>query len=125
MTATTLLFLGVAGGVGAAARLLLSSAIHRRARPPWPIAMSIINISGAFVLGLVGGLAESLFLSRHWSLLLGVGLVGGFTAFSTSSFHTLRLLQDHRRWLAILNSFGMIVVSVLAAGLGLWLGRAL
>lgn len=125
MTGLTFVFLSVAGGVGAAARLLLSSAIHRRVRRPWPIAMTIINVSGAFVLGLVGGLAESLLFPRPWGLLLGVGLVGGFTAFSTSSFHTLRLLQDHRRWFAILNSFGMIVVSIVVAGCGLWLGRSL
>jgi CrcB protein len=121
----TLFLLALAGGIGAAARLILSSAIHRRVHQPWPIAMSIINISGAFVLGLALGMVGSAFLPREWNLVLGVGLVGGFTAFSTSSFHTLRLLQDHRRWLAILNSFGMIVASIAVAGAGLWLGRVL
>jgi CrcB protein len=87
--------------------------------------MSIINVSGSFVLGLATGLTAGHVLSEQWSLLIGVGLVGGFTAFSTTSFQTLRLLQERRLWLAFANSFGMIALAVLVAGLGMWLGRAL
>jgi CrcB protein len=52
-------------------------------------------------------------------------MVGGFTAFSTTSFQTLRLLQEHRIWLAIANSFGMLAIAIIVAAIGLWLGRAL
>lgn len=54
---------------------------------------------------------------------IGAGFVGGFTAFSTTSFQTLRLVQEGRWWSAIANSFGMVTLSVVVAGLGLWLGR--
>ncbi|HXD62866.1 MAG TPA: CrcB family protein [Lacisediminihabitans sp.] len=121
----TTCLLAVAGGVGAALRLALNGFVHGRVRPNYPVAMSIINVSGSFVLGLATGLTAGHVLSEQWSLLIGVGLVGGFTAFSTTSFQTLRLLQERRLWLAFANSFGMIALAVLVAGLGMWLGRAL
>ena len=121
----TTCLLAVAGGVGAALRLSLNGFVHRRVRPNYPVAMSIINVSGSFVLGLVTGLVAGRVLPELWGLLIGVGLVGGFTAFSTTSFQTLRLLQERRVWLAVANSFGMIAAAVAVAGLGIWLGRSL
>lgn len=115
----------VGGGVGAALRLTLNSLVHRHVSPSYPVAMSVINVTGSFILGLVFGLAAGRMLPEQWSLFIGVGLVGGFTAFSTTSFQTLRLLQERRVWLAVANSFGMIVVAVIVAGLGVGLGRAL
>ncbi|MEO6944941.1 MAG: CrcB family protein [Lacisediminihabitans sp.] len=124
-TIVTTCLLSVAGGIGAALRLALNGFVHSRVRPNYPVAMSIINVTGSFVLGLVTGLAAGRVLPELWSLFIGVGLVGGFTAFSTTSFQTLRLLQERRVWLALANSFGMIAVAVIVAGLGLWLGRVL
>ncbi|WP_308468492.1 fluoride efflux transporter FluC [Rathayibacter soli] len=124
-TIMTTCLLAVAGGIGAALRLALNGVVHRHVRPNYPVAMSIINVTGSFVLGLVSGLAAGRVLPDQWSLFIGVGLVGGFTAFSTTSFQTLRLLQEGRVWLAVANSFGMIAVAVIVAGLGIWLGRSL
>ncbi len=119
------LLVAVAGGIGAALRLALNGVIHRRVRPEYPIAMTIINVGGSFALGFVTGLVEGRILPEAWAMALGAGLVGGFTAFSTTSFHTLRLVQERRWWSAVANSFGMIALSVVVAGLGLWLGRML
>ena len=121
----TSLLVALGGGVGAALRLSINGAVHRRVRPTYPVAMSLINTIGAFALGLITGLLATHVRPAQWGLGLGLGLVGGFTAFSTTSFHSLRLLQDRRVWAAIANSFGMLAVGVVLAGLGLWLGRSL
>lgn len=121
----TSILVAIGGGVGAALRLSINGAVHRRVRPTYPVAMSLINTVGAFLLGLVTGLLASHVLPEQWGLGLGIGLIGGFTAFSTTSFHSLRLLQDRRILAAIANSFGMLAVAVILAGLGLWLGREL
>lgn len=113
------------GGIGAALRLGVNGAIHRRVRPTYPVALTLINTIGAFLLGLVTGLLSSHVLPGGLGLGLGTGLIGGFTAFSTTSFHSLRLLQDRRVSAAVANSFGMLAVAVILAGLGLWLGRSL
>lgn len=123
MIVTTFL-IAVAGGIGAALRLLLNGVIHRLVATTYPVAMSLINVSGSFVLGLIVGMAGE-GLPEHWSLFIGVGLVGGFTAFSTTSFQTVRLLQTHHSWLAVFNSLGMLAAAIACAGLGIWLGRAL
>ncbi|CAO1649120.1 CrcB family protein [Salinibacterium sp. NG22] len=119
------LFITVAGGLGAALRLAVNAFVHRRIRTNYPVAMSIINISGSFLFGLITGMTAGHFVPEELGLYAGVGMVGGFTAFSTTSFQTLRLLQENRVWLAIANSFGMLAVAVLMAALGLMLGRAL
>jgi len=117
--------MALAGGVGAALRLLLNASVHRRIASTYPVAMSVINVSGSFVLGLVVGLAGGRVMPQSWTVVLGVGLVGGFTAFSTTSFQTLRLLQEHHTVLALLNSFGMLAAAVVVAAIGLWLGAVL
>lgn len=117
------LLVALAGAVGAALRLTVNGLVHRRIRTSYPVAMFIINVAGSFLLGLITGLTVGHVLPEHLALYVGAGMVGGFTAFSTASFQTLRLLQEHRIGLAILNSFGMLAGAVLVAGLGMWLGR--
>jgi fluoride exporter len=124
-TVATTCLAAAGGGVGAALRLGLNGVVHRHVRPNYPVAMTIINVTGSFVLGLVTGLTSRGAVPDRWSLIVGVGLVGGFTAFSTTSLQTLRLVQERRIWLALANSFGMIALAVVMAGLGIWLGRTL
>lgn len=117
------LLVALAGGLGAALRLAVNGLVHRRVRTDYPVAMFVINVTGSFLLGLVTGLAAGHVLPEQLGLYAGVGMVGGFTAFSTTSFQTLRLLQERRIRLAVMNSFGMLVVAVVVAGVGIWLGR--
>ena len=54
--------------------------------------------------------------------MLGGGLMGGFTTFSTASYETVRLALERRSLAALMTGLGMLVVSVACAFLGLWLG---
>ena len=124
---TPLLFLAVAtaGGLGASARFYLDGLVRSRLGGAFPYGTTLINVSGSLLLGLVTGLAMNLLLAPEWSLVLGVGLLGGYTTFSTASFETVRLAQAHRYLAALANGLGMLVTSVSAAALGLWVGLAL
>ncbi|TFC24477.1 fluoride efflux transporter CrcB [Cryobacterium sp. TMT1-3] len=124
---TPLLFLGVAaaGGVGAAARFALDGFVRARLGGAFPYGTTIINVSGSLLLGLITGLALNHLVAPEWSLVLGVGLLGGYTTFSTASFETVRLAQAHRYLAALANGVGMLVASVAAAAFGLWIGLAL
>lgn len=117
------LLVALAGAAGAALRLTVNGLVHRRIRTNYPVAMFIINVAGSFLLGVIIGLTAGHILPEQLGLYAGVGMVGGFTAFSTTSFQTLRLLQERRIALAVLNSFGMLAAAVLVAGLGMGLGR--
>ncbi|WP_104083188.1 fluoride efflux transporter CrcB [Cryobacterium sp. Y11] len=124
---TPLLFLAIAGagGVGAAARFSLDGLVRSRLGGAFPYGTTIVNVSGSLLLGLVTGLAMNHLLAPEWALVLGVGLLGGYTTFSTASFATVRLAQDHRYLAALATGIGMLVASVAAAAFGLWVGLAL
>ncbi|GGC99050.1 hypothetical protein GCM10011512_27450 [Tersicoccus solisilvae] len=121
------LFLGIAasGGVGAALRFVVDGLVRARTRGTFPWATVFINVTGSLLLGVVTGLAAAHGLDRAWVLVLGGGLLGGYTTFSTASVETVRLAQGRRRLAALANAAGTAVVTVAAAALGLWLTGAL
>ncbi|GAA3755041.1 hypothetical protein GCM10022240_05060 [Microbacterium kribbense] len=118
------LAVAVAGGAGAACRMLLDGVITARTRLPYPVGTTVINLTGALLLGLVTGIAGHA-LPGAWALVVGTGLLGGYTTFSTASLETVRLAQDARWRAAALNAFGLLIGALAAAALGLWLGGML
>lgn len=124
---TPLLFLGlaVAGGLGAASRMLLDGIIKARVTSAFPWGTFVINVSGSLLLGFLTGLVSALVLGSGAQIVLGTGFLGGYTTFSTASYETVRLVQACRWRLSLVNAFGTLVTSLLAAALGLWLGYLL
>lgn len=113
-----LLFLGaaLAGGIGAVLRYLVDLGVARLAGRRFPWGILLVNISGSFALGLVtAALPDTAFL-------LGAGLLGGYTTFSTAMLDTVALWRDGERRASAFNAIGMLLLGVLAAGLGLALG---
>ena len=118
-----LLVAALAGGAGAGLRYLVDRLLTpaRGARFPWGIL--VVNVSGSFALGVITGLGAS--IAPELSLVLGLGLLGGYTTFSTVSVETV-LLAQRRRWRAgALNLFGTLALAALAAGLGILLGAGI
>ncbi len=113
------LAVALAGGVGAASRMVLDGAVKGRVRLPYPLGTTVINVTGSLVLGFVTAIASGL---GPWAIVLGTGLLGGYTTFSTASYETVRLAQAGRWRAALTNAFGMLLVALAAAWLGLWLG---
>ncbi|WP_288968740.1 CrcB family protein, partial [uncultured Microbacterium sp.] len=110
-----LLFLGaaLAGGIGAVLRYLVDLGVARLAGRRFPWGILLVNISGSFALGLVtAALPDAAFL-------LGAGLLGGYTTFSTAMLDTVALWRDGERRASAFNAIGMLLLGVLAAGLGL------
>jgi CrcB protein len=118
IAAGTALLVCTAGGIGAALRFVLDGLIRTRVHSTYPVATTVINLSGSLLLGFLTGLAASQLLPPQWHLIVGTGLLGGYTTFSTASFETVRLLEDHRPIAAALNGLGMLIVGTAAAALG-------
>jgi CrcB protein len=116
------LLLSLAGGFGAMARLVIDGLIRGRHALEYPVATTMINVSGSFLLGLIAGLAMRHGLPTSWRLALGTGFLGGYTTFSTSSLETVRLLQDRRLLAAAANGLGLVLAASAAAAAGLALG---
>lgn len=115
-----LLFLGaaLAGGVGAVLRYLVDLGVVRLAGRRFPWGILLVNLTGSFALGVVTtALPDEAFL-------LGAGLLGGYTTFSTAMLDTVALWRDGERPAAAFNAIGMLLLGLLAAVLGLVLGAA-
>jgi CrcB protein len=116
--ALTAVSLCLAGGMGAALRLILDGLIGARVKSTYPVSTTVINVTGSFLLGLVTGLAASQLLSHQWQLVIGTGFLGGYTTFSTASFETVRLIEDRRYVAATFNGLGMLLICTAAAAMG-------
>lgn len=122
MTPLVFIALAVAGGFGAAARMLLDGLIKSRVSGPTSWGTILINVSGSLALGFLTGLATGQILPETWHLVVGTGFLGGYTTFSTASVETVRLLQERKWLIGVGNGLGTLVVASAAAGLGLWFG---
>lgn len=113
------------GFVGAVARQEIFSRVQQRTQTPFPVGIMLINLTGAFVLGLVHG-SEVLDESPQWfSLALEVGAVGAFTTYSTWALDSLRLHEKQRKIMAWTNLIGSLTVAVTLVWIGTYLGQAL
>jgi CrcB protein len=124
MTATTVLvWAGVVliGGIGSVLRFLVDRTVGRRVARPFPYGTLVVNISGAALLGFLGGLA----LSKYAALLAGTAFVGAYTTFSTWMLETQRLGEERRAWAAGANLVVSIVLGIAAAFLGQWVAEQL
>ena len=114
----------VGGGIGAAARYLLSGLVHRFVDPSFPYGTLAVNVAGCFAIGFLASLSEDRFLiSSSMRMFLGIGILGGFTTFSTFSIETLYLAREASFLLAVLNISLTVVSGLVASWVGLSLGK--
>jgi fluoride exporter len=107
---------GLLGGVGAIARFLLDGAVSSRIASRLPWGTLAVNLSGAFALGVVTSA-----LSGDALRIVGTGLLGAYTTFSTWMFESERLGEDGELGLGVLNLIGSLALGVFAV----WVGHSL
>ena len=117
MTPLLLLLVMAGGMVGALARF---GAVHltRRTRFPW--AVLVINAAGSLVCGLA--VAASAAIGSDWALVIGTGVCGGLTTYSTFAVDTVRLWQSGRGRAAVGNAVTNLALGIGAAALGVGIG---
>jgi CrcB protein len=112
----------VGGGFGALMRYVVGLAIAARIGGRFPLGTLVINVSGSFLIGvLMTLLTERLQPHPNWRLLLVVGVLGGYTTFSSFEYETFRAVQDGGKWIGLLNVVGSVVLGYIAV----WIGTAL
>jgi CrcB protein len=121
VTAPGWIAVGLLGGVAAAARFLIDAEIAARANSKFPLGILAVNLSGAFVLGLVAGAA----LHGEALVIVAGGGIGSFTTFSTWILDSHRLGEAGHASLAWLNISLSLVAGFAAVALGHWLGTVL
>ncbi|CNH92991.1 fluoride efflux transporter CrcB [Yersinia bercovieri] len=114
----TLLAVFIGGGVGSVARWLVSMKLNNLS-PNIPLGTLVVNLIGAFIIGLALALFTRLTdIDPIWKLLITTGFCGGLTTFSTFSVEVVYLIQDGKlAWAAgsiLLNLAGSLAMTMLA-----------
>ena len=120
------LVIGLGAFIGANLRYLVQTMMAARFGPDWPAGTLVVNVTGSFVLALFVTLATTrLIVSPNLRLFIAVGLLGGYTTFSSYMVETLNLVQAGR-WLPMAFYFlGNIGLGLIATIAGVVVARAL
>jgi fluoride exporter len=116
-----LLLIALGGALGSVCRYGLATLVQRLSSPFFPYGTFAVNVAGCLVFGIIVGAARERFvLGPPERAFLLIGILGGFTTFSTFTYETFTLLQDGQLVRAFANVAGQVVCGLAA----LWLGYA-
>jgi fluoride exporter len=118
-----IVFVGVGSFVGGVLRYLLSTWVHRFLDNPWfPYGTLLVNVSGCLVIGFLAGLADdrSVFSSEA-RLFVFIGILGGFTTFSSFALETFTLARNTQMLGAATN----VALELILGLVSVWFGNIL
>jgi fluoride exporter len=119
-----LVFLG--GGIGTVARYWVSGIVYRWTGSNLPYGTFIENSVGCLLIGLLMTAFEDRFLVQPpLRIFLTIGILGGFTTFSTFSFETISMLKESEYFFAFLNIISTVITCLCATYAGTEIGKLL
>ena len=114
-----LLYVAIGGAVGSTARYLLAGAINQARAPHAAAGTFAVNVLGCFTFGIILAISEHRgALSSSTRAFLLVGVLGGFTTFSSYAYETFVMLRDAQFLQAALNAGGHVFLGLLALSAG-------
>jgi CrcB protein len=120
------LLICLGGAIGTGARYTLSVWVARAVGTGFPFGTLVVNASGSFLLGLLMQLSLSTqIVSADARLIIGTGILGGFTTYSTFNYETLALIGEEAWGVALLNVAATFIACLAAGALGIGAARAL
>jgi CrcB protein len=119
-----ILLVAAGGAIGSAARYLLSTLVLRLSGSLFPSGTFAVNLIGCIVFGVIAGAAEQRVpLSPASRAFLLVGVLGGFTTFSSYAFESYALLRDGQFVAASVNVVGQVMAGLAGVAIGVALAR--
>jgi CrcB protein len=120
------LLIGFAGALGAVSRYAVQNTFNSLMGGPTLYGTFIVNITGAFILGLVVGLGENGFLNDGpWRTVFTVGFLGAYTTFSTFMLETTTRSESGRTDIAVFYLASSVIIGLVSVYGGLSLGRVI
>jgi len=117
------ILVGAGGFIGAILRYAVGGWVHNILDNAWfPYGTLVVNVVGCLMIGLLAGLADSRSLfGPEVRLFLLIGVLGGFTTFSSFAYETFALARDTENVAAAINVFAQLLLGLA----GVWFGTAL
>jgi CrcB protein len=120
----TLILIAVGGALGSVARYLVDGWVLDRLGATFPFGTLVVNLSGAFVLGLLSALTiDRSILPADIRAPVMIGFLGAYTTFSTLMLESWRLVESGEVVAGIVNVLGSAALGILAVLTGLTVGR--
>ncbi len=113
---------GIAGAIGALVRYLVGRFFAERVSSQFPVGTLIINVSGAFLIGLLAGLGGHKVVSAYVQLVVATGFLGGYTTFSTMQWESVQLMRSGGVSQSLLYLLSTFALGLLVATGGWMLG---
>jgi CrcB protein len=112
------------GAIGSAARYLMAGLVHRYTSAYFPYGTFAVNTLGCLLFGVIFGLTEQRFvISPAVRAFLLIGVLGGFTTFSSYAFESFQLMRDAQYLRASVNVAGQVVLGLVSFWLGYQVNR--
>jgi CrcB protein len=122
MTNYILVFVG--GGLGAVARYWLQGLVYAQTGTSFPYGTLVVNVLGCLLIGLLMSSMEERFLVHpQIRVFLTIGILGGFTTFSSFSFETILLFRDGETLNALANAFVSLFLCLVGTWFGIQMGK--
>ena len=109
------IWIGIGGALGSILRFLLQSRVQHGAAGVFPYGTLTVNLLGSAVIGILAGLFESTAVSQQLKLFLMVGILGGFTTFSSFSLENMQLFKSGHARLAVIYILTSNVIGITLA----------
>jgi fluoride exporter len=120
-----ILLLATGGAIGTVSRYAVSGISHRYFLGNFPIGTLMVNIIGSLVIGFLWGTWETANISSHLRTFIFIGILGGFTTFSSFSLETLNLLREGEFKIAMVNILANNILGMLMVFAGFFASRGL
>ncbi|MFB3918973.1 MAG: fluoride efflux transporter CrcB [Candidatus Velamenicoccus archaeovorus] len=95
--------IGLGGAIGTVLRYIISGLDYKYSYGIFPISTLVVNLAGSFAIGFLWGLFEVVAISPQVRMFIFIGVLGGFTTFSTFALENFNLFRDGEHPIALLN----------------------
>jgi len=120
-----LFFIALGGSIGTLLRYIASGIDYRFSNGVFPVSTLAVNLAGSLAIGFLWGIAECLAISSMMRMFIFIGILGGFTTFSTFCLENFNLIRDGEFGIALINILASNIIGVILVFAGFAAARFL
>jgi len=117
--------IGLGGAIGTLLRYIVGGLDYRFSSGIFPVSTLVVNVTGSLAIGFLWGIVDRFAVSPNTRLFIFIGILGGYTTFSTFSLETFNLMRDGEYRIALMNVFLSFILSIVAVFVGYFISKTL